>query len=176
MYNDMATGVAEGTVIFPTAHGGGYKFYEVAPYWTVVGFGAMNQNIFTMNADTAAKLPADVMKIIEEEAQVYSKAVNEDVWAGYTKGLEKLVAVGEEKGLKDTVYYLPMEEKQKWADLLAKARFRKKNVAISFETRSRCKETYTKKGNLTGKGLAEKLVMNGGSQICKRKTFLTYLV
>ena len=110
MYNDMATGVAEGTVIFPTAHGGGYKFYEVAPYWTVVGFGAMNQNIFTMNADTAAKLPADVMKIIEEEAQVYSKAVNEDVWAGYTKGLEKLVAVGEEKGLKDTVYYLPMEE------------------------------------------------------------------
>ena len=118
MYNDMATGVAEGTVIFPTAHGGGYKFYEVAPYWTVVGFGAMNQNIFTMNANTAAKLPPEVMKIIEEEAQVYSKAVNEDVWAGYTKGLEKLVAVGEEKGLKDTVYYLPMEEKQKWAETI----------------------------------------------------------
>ena len=118
MYNDMATGVAEGTVIFPTAHGGGYKFYEVAPYWTVVGFGAMNQNIFTMNADTASKLPPEVMKIIEEEASNYSVAVNEDVWAGYTKGLEKLVAVGEEKGLKDTVYYLPMEERKKWAETI----------------------------------------------------------
>ena len=118
MYNDMATGVAEGTVIFPTAHGGGYKFYEVAPYWTVTGFGAMNQNILTINANTAAKLPADVMAIIEEEALVYSAAVNEDAWVNYEKGLDKLVKVGEEKGLSDTVYYLPMDQQVIWAETI----------------------------------------------------------
>jgi TRAP-type C4-dicarboxylate transport system substrate-binding protein len=118
MYNDMATGVAEGTVIFPTAHGGGYKFFEVAPYWTVTGFGAMNQNILTINADTAAKLPADVMKIIEEEALVYGIAVNEDASVNYYKGLAKLVEEGQKRGLSDTVYYLPIEQQAIWAEEL----------------------------------------------------------
>ena len=52
LYNDLATGVGEGNIIFPSAQAGGFKFYEVAPYWKVMGFGAMAVNITTINLDT----------------------------------------------------------------------------------------------------------------------------
>ena len=71
---------------------------------------------------------------------------------------------------------IPADYKQKWADLLENKKFRQKNVAISFETRSRCTGHLTKLGKLTGKGLVNKIVNNGGSSICQRKTFVTYLV
>ena len=71
---------------------------------------------------------------------------------------------------------IPANYKQKWADLLENKKFRQKNVAISFETRSRCTGYLTKLGKLTGKGLVNKIVNNGGSSICQRKTFVTYLV
>ena len=55
MYNDLATGVAKGVIIFPSAHAGGFKFYEQAPYWKVIGFGAMAQTITTINLDHNGK-------------------------------------------------------------------------------------------------------------------------
>ncbi len=48
----------------------------------------------------------------------YSAAVNEDAWVNYEKGLDKLVKVGEEKGLSDTVYYLPMDQRVIWAETI----------------------------------------------------------
>ena len=79
MYNDLATGVAKGVIIFPSAHAGGFKFYEQAPYWKVIGFGAMAQTITTINMKTLNKLPPEVAKIILEEAIVYEKAAVKDV-------------------------------------------------------------------------------------------------
>ena len=36
LYNDLATGVGEGNIIFPSAQAGGFKFYEVAPYLSLI--------------------------------------------------------------------------------------------------------------------------------------------
>ena len=61
LYNDLATGVGEGNIIFPSAQAGGFKFYEVAPYWKVMGFGAMAVNI-TINLDTLKKFHLKLLK------------------------------------------------------------------------------------------------------------------
>ena len=118
LYNDLATGVGEGNIIFPSAQAGGFKFYEVAPYWKVMGFGAMAVNITTINLDTLKKLPPEVAKIILEEAKVYELAAVRDAQARYQKGLEDLVKFGKKKGINDAVTYLPLEQQKIWANVI----------------------------------------------------------
>jgi TRAP-type C4-dicarboxylate transport system substrate-binding protein len=116
IYNDLATGVADGNIIFPSAQAGGFKFYEVAPYWKVMGFGAMAVNITTINLDTLKKLPPEVAKIIIEEAQVYEKAAVKDGQQRYQKGLDDLVKLGKERGIDNAVTYLPIDQQKIWAE------------------------------------------------------------
>ena len=118
MYNDLATGVAKGVIIFPSAHAGGFKFYEQAPYWKVIGFGAMAQTITTINLDTLKKLPPEVAKIIMEEAQNYEKAAVKDGQQRYQKGLTDLVKLGKKKGINDAVTYLPLDQQKIWAETI----------------------------------------------------------
>ena len=118
MYNDLATGVAKGVIIFPSAHAGGFKFYEQAPYWKVIGFGAMAQTITTINLDTMKKLPPEIVKIIMEEAVNYEKAAVIDGQRRYQKGLTDLVKLGKKKGINDAVTYLPVEQQKIWAETI----------------------------------------------------------
>jgi len=118
LYNDLATGVGEGNIIFPSAQAGGFKFYEVAPYWKVMGFGAMAVNITTINLDTLKKLPPEVAKIIIEEAKVYEKAAVKDAQQRYQKGLDDLVKFGKKRGIKDPVTYLPLDQQKIWANVI----------------------------------------------------------
>ena len=62
-YLSMQTGVYDGWLMFPSAYLG-FKFYEPAPHYTLVGFGAMPVNVLTMNARSLARLPEDVQQII----------------------------------------------------------------------------------------------------------------
>jgi len=118
MYNDLATGVAKGVIIFPSAHAGGFKFFEQAPYWKVTGFGAMAQTITTINLDTLKKLPPEVAKIIMEEAQNYERAAVKDGQQRYQKGLTDLVKLGKKKGINDAVTYLPVDQQKIWAETI----------------------------------------------------------
>ena len=118
LYNDLATGVGEGNIIFPSAQAGGFKFYEVAPYWKVMGFGAMAVNITTINLDTLKKLPPEVAKIIIEEAKVYELAAVKDAQVRYEKGLKELVKFGKKKGINDAVTYLPLDQQKIWANVI----------------------------------------------------------
>ena len=56
-YNALATGVAQGFIMFPGVYFG-FKFHEPAPYFKVTNLGAMAQTVLTMNLETRKKLPA----------------------------------------------------------------------------------------------------------------------
>ena len=118
MYNDLATGVAKGVIIFPSAHAGGFKFYEQAPYWKVIGFGAMAQTITTINLKTLAKLPPEVAKIVMEEAANYERSAVKDGQRRYQKGLTDLMKLGQKKGINDAVTYLPVAQQKIWAETI----------------------------------------------------------
>jgi len=64
-YTGLETGVIDGAVMFPEATAG-FKLYEVAPYYTEIGFGASPQGAITVNLDTFNALPADVQQILVE--------------------------------------------------------------------------------------------------------------
>ncbi|MGB7183992.1 MAG: C4-dicarboxylate TRAP transporter substrate-binding protein [Burkholderiaceae bacterium] len=111
-YMSLQTGVYSGWLMFPSAYLG-FKFYEPAPNYTKIGFGAMAVNALTMNKNSLAKLPEDVRNIILEVGRGYEAAsgpaLNERQKAGLA-GLEK-------KGAK--IHQLPDEARAGWAKSLA---------------------------------------------------------
>lgn len=85
-YTGLETGVIDGAVMFPEATAG-FKLYEVAPFYTEIGFGASPQGAITVNLDSFNGLPADVQEIIvqlgvEFEAQI-AGWVKEESGAAY---------------------------------------------------------------------------------------------
>ena len=110
-YNALATGVASGFIMFPGVYYG-FKFHEPAPYFKVTNLGAIAQTILTMNLETRKKLPADVLKIIDEAAMSYEKAATIDAYESEGIGLTKLKAAGA------FVSTLPVEQQAKWAESL----------------------------------------------------------
>jgi len=64
-YQALATGVYDGWIMFPSLTYG-FKLYENAPYYTLIGFGAKTMHGVTINSDTMAKLPKDVQQILHE--------------------------------------------------------------------------------------------------------------
>ena len=110
-YNALATGVAQGFIMFPGVYFG-FKFHEPAPYFKVTNLGAMAQTILTMNHDTRKNLPADVLKIIDEAGKGYETAATLDAYNSEMIGLEKLKKAGAK------VSTLPVEQQAKWAEAL----------------------------------------------------------
>ena len=68
------TGVAEGTLSILTG-AYPYRIHEVAPYVTLVGIGAQCTGALTANADSWAKLPADLQAIMAALGVEYSEQV-----------------------------------------------------------------------------------------------------
>ncbi|MFC5584645.1 C4-dicarboxylate TRAP transporter substrate-binding protein [Nitratireductor kimnyeongensis] len=71
-YMSMKTGVYEGWLMFPSSYLG-FKLYEPAKYYTLVGFGAMGVNGVTMNLDALKRLPEEVQEIISEVSKEYEE-------------------------------------------------------------------------------------------------------
>lgn len=111
-YQSLKTGVYTGWLMFPSSYLG-FKFYEPAPHYTLIGFGAMAVNVMTINSNTMAKLPAEVQKIIREVGLQYEIKSGEHLDQRQKAGLEGL----EKAGAK--IRRLPEATRTEWANSLA---------------------------------------------------------
>lgn len=111
-YLSLQTGVYNGWLMFPSAYLG-FKFYEPAPHYTQIGFGAMGVNALTMNMKKMAKLPEDVQKIIMEVGRGYEDQAGASLNGRQKAGLEGLEKVGAKMKV------LPEEARAGWAKSLA---------------------------------------------------------
>ncbi|XWN31148.1 MAG: C4-dicarboxylate TRAP transporter substrate-binding protein [Devosia sp.] len=109
MYQQMQTGVAEGTIIIPT---GAYplRLHEVAPNVTLVDTGVTTTGGLAVNADSWERFPDDVKTVLKELGREYSLGHAQVVKDRHDFVLKKM----EEEGA--TVTSLPDEEKQRWVD------------------------------------------------------------
>lgn len=111
-YLSLQTGVYNGWLMFPSAYLG-FKFYEPAPHYTQIGFGAMGVNGLTMNMRSFEKLPPEVQKIIEEVGRGYEEQAGKSLNGRQVAGLEGLQKVGAK------VKELGPEARIGWAQSLA---------------------------------------------------------
>ncbi len=93
VYNALQSGVFSGVVIFPAPYFG-FKFGEVAKYYTTMGWGSVVAYPVTVNNDTWAKLPDSVKKIIMEETDVYNVAVEDEGVRKFSSALANLKKQG----------------------------------------------------------------------------------
>lgn len=110
-YLSLQTGVYNGWLMFPSAYLG-FKFYEPAPHYTLIGFGAMGVNALTVNENSMARLPEDVQQIIREVGRAYEDQAGESLNARQQSGLEGLKEVGAQ------IKELPAEARAGWAESL----------------------------------------------------------
>jgi len=111
-YQAMQTGLAEGSLFFISGMEA-FRLKEVANTFTRTGFGSLSTFVAFMNEDTRAKLPEDVVTIIDEVAQEASVIVAEKS----KERDEALAAQLESEGIK--VRDLPDAEREKWAAAVA---------------------------------------------------------
>lgn len=111
-YMSLQTGVYDGWLMFPSAYLG-FKFYEPAPYYTLIGFGPVGVNALTMNKRSLDRLPEDVQKIIREVGRAYEDQAGASLNAAQKRGLAGL----EEAGA--NIKEISPEVRAKWAASLA---------------------------------------------------------
>lgn len=110
-YEDIKSGVSNGTIVFTTGAWGA-KVHEVAPYITKVNFGAMYAGGVAMNKRRFDALPPDVQAIFREVGAEYSKRFA----AAQAGAASALLAKMQEAGAK--VSELSPAERKRWADTL----------------------------------------------------------
>jgi C4-dicarboxylate-binding protein DctP len=110
-YQDMSTHVYEGWIMFPSAWNN-LKLYEPAPFYTLIGFGAITWHGLTINLDTWNRLPPEVQEILVEVAKEFEEKTGEVNKAEYARHVEEL------RG-KTTVKELPEDVRKAWAEALA---------------------------------------------------------
>lgn len=110
-YQSLKTGVYTGWLMFPSSYLG-FKFYEPAPHYTLIGFGAMAVNVLTINSNTLKRLPPDVQKIIVEVGRQYEVKSGEHLDQRQASGLAGL----EKAGAK--IRKLPDSTRVEWANSL----------------------------------------------------------
>ncbi len=111
-YLSLQTGVYNGWLMFPSAYLG-FKFYEPAPHYTQIGFGAMAVNGLTMNMRSFNKMPPEVQIILIEVGQGYEKQAGISLNARQKAGLDGLAKVGAK------LKTLPEAARAGWAKSLA---------------------------------------------------------
>lgn len=111
-YMSLQTGVYSGWLMFPSAYLG-FKFYEPAPYYTLISFGAMGVNGLTMNSASLSRLPEEVQRIIREVGAEYEAQAGRSLDARQAAGLAGL----REAGAK--VSEISEEVRARWAESLA---------------------------------------------------------
>lgn len=101
-YNNMATGLMTGTIVWPEASAA-YRLYEVAPYKLNIRFGGAASKAIAINSRTWARLPEEVQNVIQEVSYSYRDAlaletgkVSEHAAAEYIEGGGTIIPVSEE--------------------------------------------------------------------------------
>ena len=107
-YNDIKTGVYEGTLTFMTAAIAG-KLHEVAPYICMVDFGAQYAAGLSINKDVFDSFPPEVQKIFLEVGGEYTQKLSQ----AQTERAAAAMAAMEKGGAK--VVILSDEERAAWA-------------------------------------------------------------
>ncbi|WP_306027323.1 TRAP transporter substrate-binding protein DctP [Stappia sp. MMSF_3263] len=111
-YQAMQTGLAEGSLFFISGMEA-FRLKEVASTFTRTGFGSLSTFVAFMNEDTRARLPEEVVKIIDEVAAEAAIMV-----AARSAERDKAVAERlEAEGI--TVRDLSDEERARWAKAVA---------------------------------------------------------
>jgi len=111
-YMSLQTGIYNGWLMFPSAYLG-FRFYEPAPHYTLIGFGPMMVNGLTANLSTMERLPEDVAQIIREVGAQYEQRSGAALDEAQERGLSGL----EEAGA--VLSELPEATRQEWAASLA---------------------------------------------------------
>lgn len=111
-YLSLSTGVYDGWLMFPSAYFG-FKFYEPAPVYTLIGFGPMAVVGLTMNAKKLKKLPKEIQDIIVQVGKEYEIRSGTENNKRQAFGLKKLKEVGA------TIQSVSKETRVAWAKSLA---------------------------------------------------------
>ena len=96
-YTGLRTNVYEGWVMFPSAFVQ-LKLYEPAPFYTLIGFGAMTWHGLTINLNTWNRLPADFQEILLEVSADYEQLTgsnNLERYEGDIATLREAITVNE---------------------------------------------------------------------------------
>jgi len=110
-YNDLKTGVADGTVIWPEATIT-FKLVEVAPYYFETDFGTGVNKSITVNKEVWASLPDEVKKVLKEVAVDYREKMAQAALDLADVSIKKFKAAG------GKVRSLTEAEKKHWADTM----------------------------------------------------------
>ncbi|WP_127143014.1 C4-dicarboxylate TRAP transporter substrate-binding protein [Pelagibacterium montanilacus] len=110
-YMNLQTGIYNGWLMFPSAYLG-YRWYEPAPNYTLIGFGPMVVVGMTMNLNSLARLPEDVQAIIREVGAQYEDRSGGALDEAQANGLAGL----EEAGA--NIRELSDEARAQWAESL----------------------------------------------------------
>ena len=92
-YNNIQTGVYDGTITFATAAAPG-KLHEVAPYITLVNFGSQYAGSIVANKSWYDAQPAEVQEALEAGADAYGVAFSEALIANTNAALESMASEG----------------------------------------------------------------------------------
>ena len=110
-YTGLRTNVYEGWIMFPSAWVQ-LKLYEPAPYYTMIGFGAITWHGLTINLNTWNRLPEEVQAILLEVSADYEEltgANNLERYGDDVAALRELITVKE----------LGPEVREEWARSLS---------------------------------------------------------
>ncbi len=110
-YNDIQTGVFDGTIVFPTAAAPA-KLEEVAPHVLITDFGAQYAGSLVANKDWYDEQPEEVQAALRAGAEAYTDAYIAEQQTRVEAALNQM----EEGGA--TITRLSDEERAKWADAL----------------------------------------------------------
>ena len=107
-YNDIKTGVYEGTLTFMTAAAAG-KLQEVAPHICMVNFGAQFAGGISINKDVFDSFPPEMQKIFKEVGLEYAQKLAQAQTDKAKASMEAMEKAGGQ------VIYLSDEERAAWA-------------------------------------------------------------
>lgn len=110
-YNDIQTGVFDGTIVFPTAAAPA-KLQEVAPHILITDFGAQYAGSLVANKDWYDAQPEEVQEALRAGAAAYTEAYIAEQNTRVEAALKQM----EEGGA--TITRLSDEERAKWANAL----------------------------------------------------------
>jgi TRAP-type C4-dicarboxylate transport system substrate-binding protein len=130
-YNDLKSGVADGTIVWPEATIT-FKLVEVAPYYLETDFGTGVNKSVSVNKEIWAALPDEVKKVLKEVAVDYR-----DRMAKVTMDLAD-VSIKKFKAAGGKIHSLSEEEKKHWADMMP-------NIAMNLAEEVERKQKYPAK-------------------------------
>lgn len=113
MYNDLKTGIADGSLTVATGVLG-IKLYEVAPFVTRVNLGTFYAGALAINKNSFNKLPPEVQKVITEVGREYTAQNAALVARGEGFAYKTFAEVGGKQNPPVTVTNMSQAERETW--------------------------------------------------------------